>query len=344
MAGKPYPQETREQVIAIFQSGGMKALKAPHLQPLRYQKKFPSLKTCRRYVKQFQQEGNVLPKRPTGNDYSKREIHGQDLINLALYRVIRPKAYIDELCAYIHNQNPTNPPYSRSQIHRAEERLGLSLKVASSTSELAYTPINLRKRDNYWHRQHPQGVDGEDTDDMIDIDEAAFGLQAQDRKRGKVTKERRCDARGKFKKGAGRVSLLLGISGHQRNPFSFHKQFSKGGTNQWRFYVFMREFIDWLDANRPGGSFCFTMDNLNIHKHPVILDMIEDAGHRIVFRAPYWSCDGPIEYVFNTIHFKLQMDDDGVDNTEDLIDKIDDIVFDLTGHTFTRYFRHVGFN
>ena len=72
--------------------------------------------------------------------------------------------------------------------------------------------------------------------------------------------------------------------------------------------------------------------------------MIEDAGHRIVFRAPYWSCDGPIEYVFNTIHFKLQMDDDNVDNTEDLIDKIDDIVFDLTGHTFTRYFRHVGFN
>lgn len=44
------------------------------------------------------------------------------------------------------------------------------------------------------------------------------------------------------------------------------------------------------------------MDNLNIHKQPMILDMIEDAGHRGVFCAPYWSCDGAIEYVFNTIH------------------------------------------
>jgi transposase len=29
------------------------------------------------------------------------------------------------------------------------------------------------------------------------------------------------------------------------------------------------------------------------------------AGHRYLFRAPYWSVDGPIEYVFNTIHTHL---------------------------------------
>ena len=124
-------------------------------------------------------------------------------------------------------------------------------------------------------------------------------------KRGKVTKERICDARGKFKNFAGQVSLLIGTSWHGRNPFSFHKQFSEGGTNPCLFYVFMREFIDLLDANRPGSKFCFTMDNINIHKHPVIPDMVEYAGHCIVFRAPYWSCDGPIEYVFSIVHFKL---------------------------------------
>jgi len=67
-----------------------------------------------------------------------------------------------------------------------------------------------------------------------------------------------------------------------------------------------------LDLNRPGLEFCLTMDNLNIHKHPAVLDLIDDAGHKIVFRAPYWSCDGAIEYVFNTIHVKLQMADNGV--------------------------------
>jgi transposase len=47
------------------------------------------------------------------------------------------------------------------------------------------------------------------------------------------------------------------------------------------------------------------MDNLNIHKHFIIRDLIAHAGHKIVYRAPYWSCDGAIEYVFNTIHTEL---------------------------------------
>ena len=105
----------------------------------------------------------------------------------------------------------------------------------------------------------------------------------------------------------------------------------------------MTEFLDWLEEHRPGKSFCFTMDNLNIHKHPMVLTLIEEAGHRLVFRAPYWSCDGPIEYIFNTIHTKLQMDFDGVEGVEDLVHKIDNIIFGMTDVGFRRYFEHVGF-
>ena len=86
------------------------------------------------------------------------------------------------------------------------------------------------------------------------------------------------------------------------------------------------------------------MDNLNIHKHPMILDLIEEGGHRIVFRAPYWSCDGPIEYVFNTIYMKLQMDDDGaVTDLDELMQKLDDIIFVMVDASFYPYFYHVGF-
>ena len=105
----------------------------------------------------------------------------------------------------------------------------------------------------------------------------------------------------------------------------------------------MDAFIEWLNTNRPGRAFCFTMDNLNIHKSPIILDLIAESGHRVVFRAPYWSCDGPIEYVFNIIHTKLQIDYDGVDNVEDLIAKIDDIIFVLVHSYFRAYSVHVGF-
>ena len=118
---------------------------------------------------------------------------GQDLINLTIFRLIRPKAYIDEVRAYVHNRNPANPPYSRSQIHRAETRLGIWLKVGSTTSDMAYTPINLEKRRQYWRRM--VGVKAEN---VIDIDEAMFKLQAQNRSRGKVTCQRRCDARGRY--------------------------------------------------------------------------------------------------------------------------------------------------
>ena len=48
------------------------------------------------------------------------------------------------------------------------------------------------------------------------------------------------------------------------------------------------------------------MDNLNSHKKPMILNMIHNAGHDYVFRAPYWPADGTVEYVFNTIQTCLQ--------------------------------------
>ena len=102
--------------------------------------------TCTGWIALYDSEGRVLPKRHSGNRISEREVNGVDLVNLAIFRLVHPKAYIDEVRAYVHNRNPVNPPYSRSQICRAEERLGIGLKVASTTSNEAYRPANLRER------------------------------------------------------------------------------------------------------------------------------------------------------------------------------------------------------
>ena len=87
------------------------------------------------------------------------------------------------------------------------------------------------------------------------------------------------------------------------------------------------------------------MDNLNIHKNPIITDFIENVGHHVVYRAPYWSCDGAIEYVFNTIHTKLQMSNKitGATTLDDLRDKLDDIILHMSTTSFRPYFVHVGF-
>lgn len=310
--------------------------------PLRHQKKFPCWATCKSWIDLYESEGHVNPKRATGNKESTREINGDDLVHLALFRLVRPKAYLAEVKAYIHNRNPNNLPYSDSQIHRAELRLGLFMKVASTTSDCAYLPINLQKRDDYWNEPYPMGIAGEDTRDIIDIDECCLKLEKVNRKYGKVRREKRCTTRGKFKKGEGKMSLLMGVFGDDRyDDLFFHQTFTQGGTNTWRFYNFMKDFIDYLEQRFPGRKFLFTMDNLNVHKVKVVTDLIYNAGHRVVYRAPYWSCDGPIEYVFNTLQTRIQMDFGKIDSLDELVDEVNRIVEELG--PFTNYFVHVGF-
>ena len=62
----------------------------------------------------------------------------------------------------------------------------------------------------------------------------------------------------------------------------------EGGTTIERFYGFIDHILDDLDQNHPGRSFDFTMDNLSAHKNPLVTNRILNAGHRYVFRAPYW--------------------------------------------------------
>ena len=143
--GRPYPKEIQEMVLAIWQQGGYDALDTPHYNALREDHKFPHMDTCRRWIRLYQDAGHVLPKRDTGNHHAQREIGGVHLVNLALFRMVRPKAYIDEVRAYINNRNPAQRPYSPSQVVRAEQRLGLWLKVGSTTSNEAYRPANLQK-------------------------------------------------------------------------------------------------------------------------------------------------------------------------------------------------------
>ena len=332
----------RDQVISLWENG-IDLIRSPWIAELREQKLFPSWKSCQRYIELFNAEGHTLRKRATGNRISEREVSGQDLVNLTIYRMVRPKAYTDEVRAYVHNMNPVNPPYSRSQIGGAEIRLGLHRKVGSTTSDCAYFEINLFKRERYWHAEYPEGVLGESTRDVIDLDESNYKLESQNRKYGKVIREKRCDARGKYKKGEGSVSLLMAISGDEREDqaFSFHRCFIEGGTDLFRFYNFLLELFDWLDENRPWRSFLLTMDNLNIHCHPAVLHLIVERGHRVVFWAPYWSCDGAIEYVFNTLQTRMQMDVHGVKNVLELVGKIGGIIGDML--SFKNYFIHVGF-
>ena len=98
-------QDFRKQVLAVWQQGGFAALQTDEIEKLCIQKLFPSMSTCKQWINNYTPYGNVLEKRATGNHFSERELHGEDLINLAIFRMINPKGTLDEACVTcLHTQ------------------------------------------------------------------------------------------------------------------------------------------------------------------------------------------------------------------------------------------------
>jgi hypothetical protein len=136
-------------VLAVFLyagcgAAGLVALCSEILEEICAIKKFSCMGTCQNYIHQRLNEGNILTKLHIGNKFAQQEIHGDDLFNLALYQIAFPKAIGVEVLAFIYNCNPNlEKQHSPSQLCRVEKRLGLTMKVGSTTSKEAYKPINL---------------------------------------------------------------------------------------------------------------------------------------------------------------------------------------------------------
>ena len=225
--GNPYSDDMRRQVLEMHLNGF--DLDTPELNALREEYKFPCLDTCRNWIDIFYETGDILPKRATGNNHAEREIQGEVLEQLALYRCVNPKATLAECRAYLYNIDPTVDPYSNSQVHRAEELLGLKRKAASTTADLAYTPTNQLKRELYWTMPPPLGMVGVDISDIIDIDEAGFKLEHSNRSFGKTVSALRCTQNGVYGRGE-KLNLLLAICGDDIDNMRWHETWMDGGT------------------------------------------------------------------------------------------------------------------
>ena len=138
-----------------------------------------------------------------------------------------------------------------------------------------------------------------------------------------------------------KLNIIMGISGNDEGD-RWYDLWEEGGTTNERFIDFIQRILNDIGPGTPERRYCFTMDNLSAHTNPTILGMIIDAGHRILFRAPYYPVDGPIEYVFNTIQNMLCIFMHEVNDMETLRIKIENIIGSLG--TFRNYFIHCGFD
>ena len=83
------------------------------------------------------------------------------------------------------------------------------------------------------------------------------------------------------------------------------------------------------------------MDNLTAHHHPFVVQLILIRGHIVVFRAPFYPVDGPIEYVFNTLQCTLTHRMHDIRNYEHLNNQLVAIIRSIDD--FVEYFENVGF-
>lgn len=114
----------------------------------------------------------------------------------------------------------------------------------------------------------------------------------------------------------------------------------KSGTTVTDTYKFVQRIINDIGPGTPQRRRLFTIDNLLAHKNPAVINLIFESGHRFYFRAPYYSVDGAIEYVFDTIQRDLEVKLDEIKNASDLRNEVFNIVGAII--TFCTYFAILG--
>jgi len=260
----------------------------------------------------------------TGNNRAS-VFRDHNLLLLALYRIAFPKSNAAEINAFLYRANYGSLDfrfYSSSQITEAEQRIGLTTKKGSTTAYQALLPINKQKRWMYWNLPFPHGIADIFREDLIDLDECGVELSSADRKFGKSYVGKRVKQTGPYSKSE-KYNLLLAISGDPNLELKRWCDIWSGeGTTGQRMIDFVRTIVSEISTIAPNRRFCFIMDNLRSHQNQQMSTIIIAAGHRLMFRAPYYPVDGPIEYVFNTIQGVLRIRNDVIIDGSSLINEL----------------------
>ena len=139
-----------------------------------------------------------------------------------------------------------------------------------------------------------------------------------------------------------KLNLLLAISGDDDNPMRWRGIWTGEGTTGNRMIEFVcRIIIDIDSLDEPDRRFCLIMDNLRSHHNQQMSAIIIAAGHRIVFRVPYYPVDGPIKYVFNTIQGVLRIRNHLISDAPTLQKEIDHAIAFIP--SFAPYFINCSF-
>lgn len=134
---------------------------------------------------------------------------------------------------------------------------------------------------------------------------------------------------------------MIAVSADANNGWRHLTIEQRAGTGILEFVDFIQQILASIGQGTVAWRRCFIMNNLSSHRGAFIQQLIVNAGHRLLFRAPYYPVDRPIEYVFNTIEQGLGGFQYTVTTGDELQQAVQMIVVGI--NDFADYFAHCGY-
>eukprot|EP00536_Pseudo-nitzschia_multiseries_P006632 jgi/Psemu1/15771/gm1.15771_g len=271
--------------------------KIPHRRLINNIESLPTARMARRYKRQVRELGRNVQFRHSGNK-QRDDIIGLPMLLLGVYQKIHPKATWYECLAFLWRSYGSYLPVPRlysclKNVSEADNAIGINRKKGSATANQAFTFRNLYKRFRYWTIDYPFGIADIRRDDMINVDEDGIKLEHANKKMGKCSLFGRVRQRGNYGHGVNHT-LKMAIAGNQEGRRWV--RFDTARTDVFSFAAFIESILEDLPPGIDGNRKCFIMDNLLAHHNTLTLDAIVDAGHRFVFRAPYYPHNSCLDF------------------------------------------------
>lgn len=112
----------------------------------------------------------------------------------------------------------------------------------------------------------------------------------------------------------------------------------EGAVNAEIFRAYVKEIL--LPSLNPGDV--LVMDNLSSHKNALTLDLLAQAGIRVLFLPPYSPDLNPIELMWSKVKNFLRSAE--ARTQEELIDAIARGLSTVTGKDAANWFAHCGYS
>jgi len=307
----------------------------------------------------------LTPYRMTGNK-SQTKLVGADLLLLAIFIIIYPKATLDEMATFIYNKG--GGLYSRQDMSRRLRGLRVIRKVGSTEAYQAFTPRNIWRCDMFRSRPPPLGIVTVERRTMIDADEFAMEMNKCNSKRGYSLSCFRVRSPGHYER-TQKLTVLFAIEpgdsrlpphvrGSIYNPRQWIRVIRSAGTNAATFSDFIEYICNDIETNPVPGNLSdvdrirrFLWDNLRAHMAPIVAQTVEvrPPGSNTTFsyipRPPYQPKYGPIEYkicdLVAAVGKKTTKEWTTVDLEQALIEEASRLAFN--NKSFDNTFDHCGY-